>query len=427
MRNLASHLAAWLICAAIGLLIGEIAGTIIFYRQQGGLVYFNHRTLEPAPAAQAELEAAVGQRLHPYLGFGGNYSLRAGSQANNNLGFGQYTDYQVPFVPKANDLAIFVFGGSVATNLVAPPQGGLSLEGALRQRIKDKNVIVYSMAQGSGKQPQQLIALAMLLAMGQHVDVVVNLDGFNDVAIGYSNHYHRVHPIFPSAAIMWGIGNTLDAGRRTSDFYRTAADLLDARLAITRNSEAANASRYGLAYLSRKAAISFYLRQKATAEKRYVRAFNDNDNLERIKTLMGIDLPVNEKDDGAGMAFDIWLKSDEAMAALSKSIGARYVHVIQPNQYFSKKKFSPEEAKIALSAPPNDPVRNGAERGYAMFEKQAGLIAKRGIVSGVALFDDQSDPMYVDNCCHYSKAGENILANFVADRVVQALAKANGD
>ena len=45
MRNVAGHLAAWLICAAIGLLDGEIAGAIIFYRQQGELVYFNRRTL----------------------------------------------------------------------------------------------------------------------------------------------------------------------------------------------------------------------------------------------------------------------------------------------------------------------------------------------------------------------------------------------
>ena len=102
------------------------------------------------------------------------------------------------------------------------------------------------MAQGSGKQPQQLIGLAMLLAMGQHIDVVVNLDGYNDIAIGYSNHYHHVHPIFPSAAIMWGIGNTLEAGRRTSDFYRTAADLLEATACNQELLRRRPASRYGL-------------------------------------------------------------------------------------------------------------------------------------------------------------------------------------
>jgi hypothetical protein len=31
--------------------------------------------------------------------------------------------------------------------------------------------------------------------------------------------------------------------------------------------------------------------------------------------------------------------------------------------------------------------------------------------------------MYVDSCCHYTKAGEDILANFVADQIVRALAK----
>ena len=62
-----------------------------------------------------------------------------------------------------------------------------------------------------------------------------------------------------------------------------------------------------------------------------------------------------------------------------------------------------------------------------MFEKQAEMIAKSGIISGVAMFDDQADAMYVDSCCHYTKAGENILAGFVADQVVKALSKASSD
>lgn len=125
------------------------------------------------------------------------------------------------------------------------------------------------------------------------------------------------------------------------------------------------------------------------------------------------------------MAFDIWLKSDEAMAALSRSVGAKYVHVIQPNQYFSKRKFSAEEARIALSMPSTDVMRIGAERGYAMLEKNADLIAKHGIVSGISILDEAPGIMYFDNCCHYSTAGETILANFVADQVVRRLAEAN--
>jgi len=140
---------------------------------------------------------------------------------------------------------------------------------------------------------------------------------------------------------------------------------------------------------------------------------------------MGIDLPVDEKADGTRMGFDIWLKSDEAMGALSRSVGAKYVHVIQPNQYFSKRSFSPEEAKIALSMPATDLMRIGAERGYAMLEKNADVIAKHGIVSGISILDEASGIMYFDNCCHYSTAGETILANFVADQVVRSLSQVN--
>jgi hypothetical protein len=139
---------------------------------------------------------------------------------------------------------------------------------------------------------------------------------------------------------------------------------------------------------------------------------------------MGLDLPVDEKADATKMAFDIWLKSDEAMAALSKSVNAKYVHVIQPNQYHTKRKFSPEEAKIALGAP-NDPMRVGGERGYAMLEKNADVIAQHGIVSGISILDEAPGIMYFDNCCHYSTAGETILANFVADQVVRSLSEAN--
>lgn len=423
MRAGAGHIFAWAICIVIGLLVGEIAGAIIFYKQQGQIVYSNKRAR--APAKQAQQTTPVGQRLHPYLGFGGYYSMNTQTMVSNNLGFSQRIDYEVPFTTKANDVAVFVFGGSVAGNLVAPPQQGLSLERALRQKMPGKNVIVYSMAQGSGKQPQQLIALAMLLAMGQHIDVVVNLDGYNDLAFGYTNHFYRVHPIFPSAAIMWAIGNTLETEHRSGDFYRTAADLIESRLAITNYNNSAPTSRFGLSYLYRKVGISLALRQKARAEARYVGAIHGQDNVERTKYLMGIDLPVDEKADATAMAFDIWLKSDEAMAALSRSVGAKYVHVIQPNQYFSKRKFSAEEARIALSMPSTDVMRIGAERGYAMLEKNADLIAKHGIVSGISILDEAPGIMYFDNCCHYSTAGETILANFVADQVVRRLAEAN--
>ncbi len=423
MRNFRGHLIAWTICIALALIAGEIAGAIVFYRQQNArLVYTNRPQGQPASAVE---QAPTGQRLHPYLGFGGYYSTEPGSLLTwNNMGFGQNTPYRVPFKVGGNDLAVFVFGGSVAGNIVAPPQAGKSLERALKDKLPDRNVIVYAMAQGSAKQPQQAIALTMLLSMGQHVDVVVNLDGFNDVAIGNSNHESGVDPIFPSVAIMWGIGTTLAPDERGGEFYRTAADIIDSKYAVIRHTDAANAARFGLSYLYDKFWISHYTKKKAKAETRYqVLVVLSPTGHARVNRLLGIDMPVDPKADGVERSFDIWLDADKAMAGLSGSAGAKYVHVIQPNQYYSKKRFSDEEARIALSMPPDNSARVGAERGYALFEARADALKSRGIISGVSIFDDQTAAMYVDSCCHYTRAGEDILADFVADQVVKAITK----
>ena len=134
---------------------------------------------------------------------------------------------------------------------------------------------------------------------------------------------------------------------------------------------------------------------------------------------MSLDIAPNDKQNPWEELFNIWLRSSDAMAALSKNSGSKYLHVIQPQQYFSKKKFSAEEAKVALSLPTETPMRIGAERGYGMIDQQSELVASRGIVSTISLFDQETRPMYVDNCCHYNNEEEAMLARFVAQQIVK--------
>lgn len=46
-----------------------------------------------------------------------------------------------------------------------------------------KNFIVINFATDGYKQPQQLMILNYLLALGAEFDVVINLDGFNEVSL----------------------------------------------------------------------------------------------------------------------------------------------------------------------------------------------------------------------------------------------------
>ena len=104
---------------------------------------------------------------------------------------------------------------------------------------------------------------------------------------------------------------------------------------------------------------------------------------------------------------------------MAASRGAVYVHVLQPNQYATSRTFTPEEAQVAVNA--GSPFKPGAEQGYPALVRA--LDARRAAGSpwseqdGTHLFDRESSKVYIDDCCHYTLRGYELLADFVADAV----------
>jgi len=123
--------------------------------------------------------------------------------------------------------------------------------------------------------------------------------------------------------------------------------------------------------------------------------------------------------EGAALWQDIargWQQSSLLMQQMLATRGARYVHVLQPNQYFTTRPFAAGEAGVALLA--ESPFKPGAEQGYPELERVAasGALAKAGVtfVDGVHLFDAERAAVYIDNCCHYTRRGYEILADAIA-------------
>jgi hypothetical protein len=122
--------------------------------------------------------------------------------------------------------------------------------------------------------------------------------------------------------------------------------------------------------------------------------------------------------DGAALQQDIaagWLRASLLMRQMLASRGARYVHVLQPNQYFTTRPFAPGESEVALLAA--SPFKPGAEQGYPELERvvATGAFKAAGVtfVDGVHLFDAERAPVYIDNCCHYTRRGYEILADAI--------------
>lgn len=400
----------WIISAALCLVAVELLGAAVAYWNTKSLVYLN----VPKPVVAAPvLEENFKRHIHPYFGYTGDYSRR-GFVETNSLGFLQMETRQIPFVPKPNDFVVFVFGGSVAARLATNSQEGKSLQQTLESlpQIKGKNVVLFNVAQGPGKQPQQLMLLAYLIAVGQHIDLVLNMDGTLEFVTGVMNFNYGVDPIFPPVAILQAIGNELTPMENASeDYYELAYTVTHARAELKRYSSLLDDSTTGIAYLKNRLFRGYYDRILAKKLATYNEIVAKGKGWEAVRKRLGLDMPITtSKEKMIEDIFNVWLRCSDQMKNMANSIGAKYLHVVHPNMYYSKKVYT--EAEKALMTIPE--VRLPSVAGLAFMESRAEMLESRGIVSALALFDDIPDTVYNDPTGHMNKLGETMLAELVA-------------
>src|SRR5713226_1419374 len=129
--------------------------------------------------------------LHPYIGF-----LPADRVLHGRAGVAAAVS-GTPSADRADQLVIAV-GGSFALQFAE--EGLPHLLARLRETpaFRGKTLVGLNAAVGGHKQPQQLMTVAYLLALGEQIDVLINLDGFNEIALHPTeNAPARVSPDYP--------------------------------------------------------------------------------------------------------------------------------------------------------------------------------------------------------------------------------------
>ena len=66
--------------------------------------------------------------------------------------------------------------------------------------------MVLNFAAGSVKQPQQLFYLNYFHGLGQKLDLVIDIDSFNDVPGAVANWYHGFPPAMPESRLVKSFG-----------------------------------------------------------------------------------------------------------------------------------------------------------------------------------------------------------------------------
>lgn len=388
-----------------------------FFLSHGELFYgANDRTISaqsPEPEARPDAPIGVRHRLHPYFGFTKwtDPSLRV-----NNHGFpGNAHDF--PFVKaKPEQYIIGVFGGSVATGFSNMGQAHLVERLKQHPAFRDKEIVLLNFAQGGYKQPQQLLVLNYYLASGQELDMVINVDGFNEVALSARNDGKGVEVAMPSVDHVLPLVALIDRSALSTEQIRSLDNINRYRSQMAALTERLSRARMASTWF----VLQQLYRIVSGSYSREVVAFQDLTSGVSEDSLMYLSPSMAPGNETAlyGRIADVWASSSILMKEVLQEEGIPYFHILQPNQYYSAKVFTAEERRTALSD--QHPYGIAAARGYPYLLDQAARLTDSGekFFSAVDLFDRETATIYIDDCCHFNERGNEILADFVADAIL---------
>jgi hypothetical protein len=411
-------------------IVAEVLALAMFYWDTGHLFYLYRKPYDSIPESREG--RLTGEGLHPYFGpthkpgypFDVPDALRPAARelprlATNNFGFMAKHDY--PFT-KSDDrqFVIGIFGGSVGVWFcqlgVDRMVEHLSRDGS----FEDKELIPLCFSHEGYKQPQQLQVLSYFLSIGQSFDLVVNIDGFNEVALSSINYERGFDISMPSAQHMDPLVNLVNPSTLTPDKLQSLA-------AIARDKEQLNRLTDRLAR-TRIAAVGVALdqyygivRNRYRAELVRFDALPSNPSENSIIEVT----PRTRTSEGQALFEQIavnWANASVLMHDVLSARGATYIHVLQPNQYFTARSFGADEARIAIN--PESPFKRGAEQGYPLLLAAPRMTTLRShqvrFHDATRLFDREPTPVYIDDCCHYTLRGYELLADFIAGAVLES-------
>jgi hypothetical protein len=346
--------------------------------------------------------------VHPYFG----YVANPGKIPNVN----QYGFFgPLPFAIRAPDVALIaVFGGSVAGQLVKVGGDVLRDQLAAEGGFRGRRIEVIDLALGGYKQPQQLLVLATLLALGAQFDVVVNLDGFNEIDGSKDNLQDGVNPFFPYS---WNLHarQALDSDAAVhvanADAIRSRRDALRAWFA-----------RWPVAHSVFLLTLWDVLDQRQEAALRAETAALREVAAGKSLTLQQSGPRVGFADDESMYVeyAEVWARSSIEMSLLCGGFGIRYFHFLQPNQYLPGSKTLTDEERAAAYDPDVADTRR-VETAYPLLSARGRELRAQGVAFTdlTMLFRDESRSVYSDTCCHLNRLGNELMATEIARTVGQ--------
>ncbi|MFH1403191.1 MAG: hypothetical protein ABIH11_02860 [Candidatus Altiarchaeota archaeon] len=343
--------------------------------------------------------------LHPYMG----YVLSEDFHSND---YGFYSDEMI--IQKSSDKVIIgIFGGSLALFNFNNPEE-LKKELSKSPLFRDKDIKVVVLALVEYKQPQQLMALNYVSVMGGEFDYVINLDGFNEVVLTQAvNVPLGVHPIFPHA---WNMRSRSTSSPDIMPQLYKIQEIKKDRLWFT---EMASKTpfRHSTFFLTLWEILDQEKENELYSANNELKKILSDDNKKRQSR--GPLFEYTDYDTLVSDSVDIWRRSSMMMSKICESKGMTYLHFLQPNQYVtgSKKYFTEYEEQKYI---PDSPYAIAATRGYPVLLSQGKFLQQHiNFYDLTMIFENETETVYYDSCCHVNRYGKSIITKTVAEKIIQ--------
>lgn len=363
------------------------------------------------------------QVIHPYLGYVfrppeimqlDHFGQRRRDPVSE-FGF-PYTSQRPVQKRTSERIIIGILGGSVAANFF--DIGRHQFEVDLRQAgiFRDRELLFVNLAMGGYKQPQQLLVVSYLLALGAEFDVLINIDGFNEVALHEANNATKgVFPAFPRS---WYSLATSIPDHSLRSLIGEAALLRQQRKGLAASFSAAPIRYSVIAHQVWR----FLDARNRRGQNRVSDEFRETRAVSADYAATGPDAQLRSTEELYGFLVDLWARASLQLDRLCRANGIRYYHFLHPNQYVQgSKTLTASEKKQAFLE--THPYRRGVDRGYPGL-RDAGPRLRQGGVNFVDLtqiFLDQDEPLYIDSCCHFNRLGNEIMGQQMARAIANDL------
>lgn len=353
--------------------------------------------------------------IHPYLGYVLDMDKMPGD-TTSDLGFMADGPTIVP--AKEETLEIYVVGGSVARNFAIGQSTGRDV---LRERLLESPVIlskfddvrIVNASVAGYKQPQQLMTAAYLLSSGAQMDMIINLDGLNEIwyshdladrfiaAIYPGGWYTFVNglPDDPEMQKRFGVARYLEGVKQS---WATFFSMRPLRYSFSANL---------VWFLSDKALT----RRIAESDSKY-RSLVPRAMFRRARGPFKSQLGARSIDE---VVADIWSRSSTVLNSLCRGSDIAYLHFLQPNQYvLNSKTMGAEERAIAWSD--GWDFKEIVPEAYPLLQARGRELMEDGIefYDLTDVFKEVDEQIYIDPCCHINKLGNSLIAEEVAIAII---------